>query len=65
MHDLLIKLIHECMTEYEKVNRYQVYTRNMNVKLNKIKENYYLELDLNWWRRGEDTWYAYLVLVPK
>ena len=59
------QLIHECITEYEMVNRYQVYTRNMNIKLNKIKENYYLELDLNWWGRGEDTWYAYLLLLPK
>ncbi|KAF3683774.1 hypothetical protein FXO37_01673 [Capsicum annuum] len=47
------------------VARYQVYTGNMNVKLNKIKENYYLELDLNWRGRGEDTWYAYLLLLPK
>ncbi|PHU02778.1 hypothetical protein BC332_28029 [Capsicum chinense] len=42
------QLTHECMTEYEMVNRYQVYTGNMNVKLNKIKEKYYLELDMNW-----------------
>ena len=53
------------MTEYKMVNRYQFYTRNINVKLNKIKENYYLELDLNWWGRGEDTWYAYLFLLPQ
>ena len=59
------QLIHEYMTEYEMVNRYQVYTGNMNMKLNKIKENYYLELDLNWRGRGEDTWYAYLLLLPK
>ncbi len=59
------QLIHECMTEYEMVNRYQVYTGNMNVKLNKIKENCYLELDLNWRGRDEDTWYAYLLLLPK
>ena len=62
---MLGQLTHECMTEYEMVNKYQVYTRNMNVKINKIKENYYLELDLNWQERGEDTWYAYLLLFPK
>ena len=59
------QLTHECMTEYETVNKYQVYTGNLNVKLNKIKENCYLELDLNWWLIGEDTWYACLLLLPK
>ena len=48
MHDLITDLIHECTTEYAMVNRYQVCTGNMNMKLNKVKENCYLELDLNW-----------------
>ena len=35
--------------------------RILNGKLNKLKENCYLELDLSWWRRGEDTWYTCLL----
>ncbi|PHT52641.1 hypothetical protein CQW23_07103 [Capsicum baccatum] len=30
------QLTHECLNEYEMANRYQVYSSNMNVKLNKI-----------------------------
>ena len=29
--------------------------RILNGKLNKLKENCYLDLDLDWWRRGKDT----------